>query len=534
MKRTISLSLMCLLVLGFFTPFAWASGAQNNAGQVSQRLPGWLVDRETPLQVLMPEHASFPVQDYADSLFLQHITKLTGVKLDLMVVPDAGNAYRERLNIMLNSNDIPEVIWSSIDDNLINSLAVRGAFTAYTDNLNIAPNIRQTLADHPAIIKNFAASNGKLYVMPRLTLNTMTEIYLGREDLMNRLNLQQPNTYDDLYNVLKAFKTNFPDMRIFINRNGTEHIINRLAYSWGGGYEPATYGFYYDKASDRFVYGPSSSGFLDMVTWLKKLYDEKLLDADYALMTTAQWEEAFANERAAFSIDFIARVETINNAYINRGSSARVAALNPPAVSANRRGILGRSTTMANSGIVVSARARDVQAAVKFVDWIYGPEGRYVALYGIEGETYTVDQNRRPSLTPQMQRQANPNGKQLVRDYGWVYYLNKYEFPVGFELAVPGDPAPNDNRLMFSRNIMESIGAVIDPDPALAYTDEQTRILRNNGTDIRDYFNQNIDRFIMGTRPLSQWNAFLNEINALGLDRVQTVLNDAYGVYKAR
>jgi ABC-type glycerol-3-phosphate transport system substrate-binding protein len=51
-----------------------------------------------------------------------------------------------------------------------------------------------------------------------------------------------------------------------------------------------------------------------MVLWLKRLYDEGILDKDYALMTTAQWEEAFANERAAFAVDFIGRVEMINGA----------------------------------------------------------------------------------------------------------------------------------------------------------------------------------------------------------------------------
>jgi putative aldouronate transport system substrate-binding protein len=81
---------------------------------------------------------------------------------------------------------------------------------------------------------------------------------------------------------------------------------------------------------------------------------------------------------------------------------------------------------------------------------------------------------------------------------------------------------------------MESIGAVITPDPSLVYTEDQTRLLRNNGTDIRDYFNQNIDKFIMGTRPLNEWNAFINEINALGIDRVESALNEAYNTYKAK
>jgi ABC-type glycerol-3-phosphate transport system substrate-binding protein len=495
---------------------------------------GALAARETTLRVLMPEHASYPVKEYQDSPFLQYITGLTNIKLDLMVVPDAGNAYREKLNIMLNGNDIPDIIWSSMDDRLINSLAVRGMFAAYTDYLNIAPNLRTVINTYADVSKNFSADNGKLYIMPRLTLNTMTEIFLLREDLLEAEKLSQPQNYEDLYTILKTLHTKYPQMAAFINRNGTEHIINRLAYSWGSGYETATSGFYLDRKADKYVFGPADANFYQMVLWLKKLYDEGILDKDYALMTTAQWEEAFANERAIFAIDFIARVETINNSYINKGSKARVAALNPPAGPTGQRGIMGRLSSMPNSGIVVNARSSNVEAAIKLVDWIYSDKGRYISLYGIEGETFTIGEGGRPSLTAQMKRQANPNGKELVRDFGWVYYLGKYEFPVGYENPVPGDPVPADNRLMYSRNVMESINAVIPPDPTLSYTDDQAKVLRNNGTEIRDHFTQNIDKFIMGTRPLSEWNAFVAEFNALGINDLSAALNAAYAVYKAK
>jgi putative aldouronate transport system substrate-binding protein len=528
------LCISLFLCIGYSLYSAPKSDNASPSGAGTAAKEGALAAKETVLRVLMPEHASYPVKEYQDSPFLQYINSLTNIKMDLMVVPDAGNAYREKLNIMLNGNDIPDIIWSSIDDNLINSLAVRGMFEAYTDHLDIAPNIARVINTYEDVSKNFSAENGKLYIMPRLTLNTMTEIYLAREDLIEAEKLSQPKTYDDLYNILKTLHAKYPQMGAFINRNGTEHIINRLAYGWGSGYETATSGFYLDRKTDKYVYGPVDENFRQMVIWLKKLYDEGILDKDYALMTTAQWEEAFANERAIFAIDFIARVETINNGYINKGSNARVAALNPPAGPTGQRGIVGRLSSMPNSGIVVNAKAGDVAAAVKLVDWIYSDKGRYVSLYGIEGETFTIDSDGRPSLTAQMKRQANPGGKELVRDFGWVYYLGKYEFPVGFEKPLAADPQPADNRLMYSRNVMESINAVIPPDPTLRYTEDQTKILRNNGTEIRDHFTQNIDKFIMGTRPIGEWNKFIDEIRSLGLDKVAEVLNESYAKYKSR
>jgi putative aldouronate transport system substrate-binding protein len=133
-----------------------------------------------------------------------------------------------------------------------------------------------------------------------------------------------------------------------------------------------------------------------------------------------------------------------------------------------------------------------------------------------------------------MKRQANPDGKDLIKDYGWVYYLNKYEFPWGFLKLFPGDPIPQDDRQLYSREIVESSGGQVDPDPVLAYNDGQNKVLKNNGTDIRDYFNQNIDKFIMGTRPIGEWDQFVKEVKALGVDNVAMALNEAYEVYKKK
>jgi hypothetical protein len=38
----------------------------------------------------------------------------------------------------------------------------------------------------------------------------------------------------------------------------------------------------------------------------------------------------------------------------------------------------------------------------------------------------------------------------------------------------------------------------------------------------------------MGTRPINEWNVFINEINAIGIDKVENVLNEAYRAYQAK
>lgn len=507
-------------------------GTQNESTEIDPG-PGKPTNEELELQVLIAEHVSFPVTRYTDSPYLQKITEKTGVKLNLMAVPDAGDAYQQKLNIMLNSNEVPDIIWASKDDALINSLAVKGIFLAYNDYLEHTPVLKNLFEQYPDIEKSYTAQDGKVYIMPRITTNVMSEIFMMREDILSKEGLEEPQTFDEFYTLLKTLKEKYPDKITFINRNGGEHLVNRLAYSWGSGYETGTFGFYLDRGTDQYKYGPTDNNFKFMVEWLKKLYDEEILDAEYALRATNSWEEEMSRGNALFTIDYIDRVKMINSGYIANNMEDRVAAINIPKGPTGQSGILAKSAVMANSGIVVSADVSNATATMKFVDWIYSEEGRLMTSFGIEGESYVVDESGAVMLTPEMQRPANPNGKELVKDFGWVYYMDKYEFPVGYMKDVlPGDPVPEDDRWMYSRKKVEDANQVISADPVLKFTEQQTNELRSKGTNIRDYFKQNIDKFIMGTRPFSEWEQFVDEVIELGVDDVKQIYNDAYDNYK--
>ena len=484
------------------------------------------------LSVLIGEHASFPVTQFEDSRFLQYIEEKTGVRLELQPVPDAGDAYKNRINTMLATGDLPDMIWTSSNDATVNEVAVKGAFLAYTDYLDIAPNIRKIIEENPDIRRSYLADDGKLYIMPRVTPNVMSEIFMVREDIFEKEQLTEPENFEEMYELLKTLHEKYPDDVTFINRNGGPHLVNRLAYSWGSGYETATNGFYLDREADEYKYGPLDDNFKAMVEWLKKLYEEGILDKEYALRSTAQWEEAFSNEEALFSIDYIDRIRSVNDAYIANGSEARMAAMKMPKGPTGRSGILAKSAAMANSGIVINSKVKNPEAAIRFVDWIYSEEGRYTTAYGIEGETYEIDPaDGRPYYTAQMKTTANPDGKDMVKDFGWIYYMDKYEFISGYLKPAPGSEEEPDNRWVYSREKVEKNGEVIPADPVLNYSEEQSKVIRTQGVAVSDHFKANIDKFIMGTRPMSEWETFQEELKSLGVGELSRAYNDAYAEF---
>lgn len=93
---------------------------------------------------------------------------------------------------------------------------------------------------------------------------------------------------------------------------------------------------------------------------------------------------------------------------------------------------------------------------------------------------------------------------------------------------VPGSPEEPDNRWAFSRKKVEDNNEVIQADPVLNYSEEQSRVTRMQGVAVSDHFKANIDKLIMGTRPMSEWDKFIDEIKANGLDELTKAYNDAY------
>jgi putative aldouronate transport system substrate-binding protein len=67
----------------------------------------------------------------------------------------------------------------------------------------------------------------------------------------------------------------------------------------------------------------------------------------------------------------------------------------------------------------------------------------------------------------------------------------------------------------------------------ISNTDEQNDILAQYGADVTAYLNENYLAFVDGSKPLSQWDEYVAGVNAIGLDKVLEVYQEAYEAYMA-
>jgi putative aldouronate transport system substrate-binding protein len=72
--------------------------------------------------------------------------------------------------------------------------------------------------------------------------------------------------------------------------------------------------------------------------------------------------------------------------------------------------------------------------------------------------------------------------------------------------------------------------------PTLTFSSSDGRTISDNTSQITDYVNEHVPKFIIGTVPLNQqtWNEYVSQIKALGIDENLKIYQEAYDKYLAR
>ena len=110
--------------------------------------------------------------------------------------------------------------------------------------------------------------------------------------------MEVPKTIDDFYNMLVAFKNNDPD------QNGKDDTFGLSAKEVGMWFAPYFGAPNQWKEEDgKFTRDVQTEEFLNALSFEKKLYDEGLMNKDFAVIDRPQWNGAVENGQAGVRID---------------------------------------------------------------------------------------------------------------------------------------------------------------------------------------------------------------------------------------
>ncbi|WP_422769906.1 extracellular solute-binding protein [Plantactinospora sp. WMMC1484] len=481
--------------------------------------------------ILYNNHPNYP--NKKDWLFWSELTKRTNVTLEPVEVPLSD--YNQKRSLLVGAGDAPFIIpktYPSQEDTFVSS----GAILPVSDYLDLMPNFKDKIEKWNLApeINQRRQADGKYYLLPGVHEKPWHDYSLAvRTDILAELNLEIPKTWDDLYTVLKAMKTRYPDSTPFSDRfsqpNPGGNLLNILAASYG--LEGAGWNFQHiswDANAKKLFYTGASEPYKQMLTYLNKLVKEGLLDPESFTQTDDQARQKLANGK---SFVISTNAQTLVNEY--RPDLAKTlpkATMTKIPLPIGPAGEINPSSRLEN-GVMISSKARDSKnfvAMMQFIDWLYySDDGQMFARWGVEGTTFVKDASGKPTLAPDVNVIGlNPDApKHLQKDFG--FYNGVFAYGGKPEL-VQSFFSPEEQEFQAVMNA-RTPRPVAPPYP---FTDEEREQVSLWQTPLQDFVYQATLQFILGQRDLAQWDAYVAELKSKNMDAYMTKVQEAYERYQ--
>lgn len=485
-----------------------ASSAPASSAAASEAKPA---SRELIEYELMFSEAASQPYEAETWLFPKVIEEKFNVKLNITPIP--STSYTDKVNMAIASQSIPDIL-NSVDLNTLNDMGGKGMFLNLADYSDIMPNAAAAFASN-SDLSICRLSDSEWYALPskvpspNLPKTSIDFITMIRGDIMKANNLANPTTYDELYDVLKKLKELYPDSYPWITRQKTNDMTWCLGASVGLQWDRRDFTMW-DGSQWKTVLDDDNYKFL--IEFMNKCYTDKLLDPEYAISDTKQWEDKIISGQGFFTIDYFARPETMTTAAQAGGNADYyLEPILPPVGEGGQAKVYANNTPVSYQGI--SAKAKSPERLAEVYDWwFFSEEGAMLGFFGEEGTSYTLGDDKKVLYI--YSEDAN-SVTSIAAKYGVDYY--------GFCGLVPGEfgytiDYKNDPNMTEAAKATYAVyeNGTVPGAPAVTYTGDAMEQRKNYVANMHTQIVGEIDRFIMGNRPMSEWDAFIEEFNAQG------------------
>ncbi|MGG6311949.1 extracellular solute-binding protein [Paenibacillus macerans] len=346
-------------------------------------------DHWTTLRIELFERNNKPVGAPAitDNDVTQYIQEHFGdperIKVEFITVPRSEEVGR--LQVLMAANQAPDIIFT-YDLPTVYNFFSQGKLTDLSPWLEqYGQDLKKVLGDE---ILNYGRLNEIQFAIPAKRVLTARSTTLIREDWLKESGLSLPETTEQFYQALKAFK------KTRLEKYGeTIYPYGQIDYYHTA---PLQYSFWdWDRITGEDLYanpGWVMPGNKAAFRFLNQLYHEGLIDPDFHLDRFAQqFQRDLVNGR-------VGAATPNTNEPVYMGYLAELqkndpnAMLTPIDPFTNANGKKAKPI-LEHTGmyIMVPQTSPNAEAAIKYLNWMAQPENYITLQNGIEGETYRME-----------------------------------------------------------------------------------------------------------------------------------------------
>ncbi len=380
-----------------------ATQATGETGQESKDL--------TKLSVFINE-SWYPVNSFTGKI-PEAIKKATGVDLDVTIATDSS-----QLGVMIASGELPDLVFTDLSLNELSNSDVCFALDDLTSETGVDFSKSENYDERNKIAKSFS-EDGKSYTLLN-NYNTQKDwanLKIGapgqactyyRKDLLDAAGIAVPTNMDEFVQCLGKVKEAYPNMTP-LGLGGywkLQAISNWMGVSAGQ----------YDTATGAYHYEATAPTYKDFLSYSNKLYRAGYITAeDYANENEADGHQKAYNDGFVFYPWFLSQsnlAQLQSNATTKTAKWAILAPLGQAPIG----------TGKGWGGVFISKNCSNPKAAATLVSYLNSPEGSKLAMWGVEGDDYTLGSDGVPQFSANYLA-ARDDSEKYYKEYNTLFYF---------------------------------------------------------------------------------------------------------------
>ena len=477
------------------------------------------------------------IEDLDTNAAVLWLEEQVGCELEFIVAP-TGSA-EEKMNILLNSGEYPDVFYRSVPNENLYGIesGILLDLTPYIEDEAMMPNLNAFLDLRPNLLSQMKAVDGKIYSLPdyneTLHVQYSNKMFCNK-GILDELGLGIPTTTQEFYDALVAFKAAYPDGIGYAtctdnNSAPWAFLTNAWTYSTLGVSKSSANSTLALRNHNGTVESIlDDEEYRDALRYLNKLYTEGLLYEGSFTMDGAQLKALLASETPVL---FWSGMHNV--AYVDGGATPELYANEKPVAPLAGPNGAQYTTFMPSvpgAGYAISSTCENIELAIKLADIHYSKLGYWVTNEGREGIEWTWAEEGQLSIsgTPAVAKRAGAyiSGIQNVKLEPRALRAQINETASSpFDESAYDENDPADGAFFRNKMTNELYVPYYQTEyqtiPTQKFTIDEEEELSMITVSLQNYVAETRIAFITGTKSLdTDWDAYVESLNTMGLGTV--------------
>lgn len=502
MRKFLSILLCLIMITSIISGCGPQNANQTNTAQpAGSKEPAAKIDlaNKPTLHVLMAYGNFDPNTDVT----AKYLEEATGYKVQYDMLPSED--MLTKISAILASKQEYDII--SLMKSEFDSTVDTGAYRSINDLLSVyGTDIKAKTAEG---LWTNVTIDGEVKGIPEgYASENYGLVYRVRMDMLKKAGIQtMPATIDEFYTALKAVKEKLN----IIPLTTKDALIPEISSAFG------IYNDLYSKfnlVDNKIVYHAEMPGAKDYVAFLNKLYSEGLLDNEYAQNTGEVMREKFFTGKAAIYQMGWWNEPTATKTISEKAPEAEVAYLPPLKNAAGVGGV--PMIRGVNRVHVIPKVSKNPEHALNYINTKFNDEIFKKANMGEEGVHYKdLGNNKYEPILPKFFDDKSNASNFLTGTDTEQYSVFWKETRI------------KKNETLYKefniiQDMVKQFPRHYDPTTYM----QPNKVYSDSIGKVNKFAEDSYKQFITGTRPMSEWDAFIKELHATGLDQINKSVNE--------